>query len=375
MLESSAANRISSGPLRLLFIKLQIATLGSWLALGGLPAMAQSASTRLDRTNLLLYHGPSGNVRTAKTEADWEIRRSEILAAMQSVMGLLPGKEKRCPLEVSIQETNDCGSFIRQLLTYVSEPGSRVPAYLLIPKKALPGSVRLPAILSLHPTDNVHGFGVTIGIGAASQPAYGRELAERGYVVLAPAYPLLAKYQPDLKKLGYQSGTMKAIWDNIRGVDLLQSLPCVDRGRIAAIGHSLGGHNAIFTAVFEPRIKVIVSSCGFDSFLDYHQGDIAGWTSDRYMPKLSSFAPQDIPFDFHEMVGALAPRPFFVSAPKVDENFNWQSVEAVTAAASVIYRLKHAENHLRVEHPDCQHAFPEATRQRAYEFLDHALGR
>ena len=33
------------------------------------------------------------------------------------------------------------------------------------------------------------------------------ELAERGYVTLAPNYPLLAKYQPDLKALGWQSGT------------------------------------------------------------------------------------------------------------------------------------------------------------------------
>ena len=30
-------------------------------------------------------------------------------------------------------------------------------------------------------------------------------------MVLAPAYPLMAGYQPDLKALGYQSGTMKAI--------------------------------------------------------------------------------------------------------------------------------------------------------------------
>src|SRR5262249_14729750 len=155
----------------------------------------------------------------------------------------------------------------------------------------------------------------TIGLGAASQPAYGSELAERGYVVLAPSYPLLAGYQPDLKKLGYQSGTMKAIWDNIRGVDLLQSLPYVDGKRIGAIGHSLGGHNAIFTAVFEPRIKAIVSSCGFDSFLDYYRGNIAGWTSERYMPRLRNYALTDIPFDFHEMVGALAPRAFFINAP------------------------------------------------------------
>src|SRR5207237_6160302 len=99
--------------------------------------------------------------------------------------------------------------------------------------------------------------------------AYARDLAERGYVVLAPAYPLMANHQPNLKSLGYQSGTMKGIWDNKRGLDLLAGLPMVDKRRIGAIGHSLGGHNAIYTAVFDDRIRVVVSSCGFDSFVDY----------------------------------------------------------------------------------------------------------
>jgi len=34
---------------------------------------------------------------------------------------------------------------------------------------------------------------------------------------------------------------MRAIWDNVRAVDLLQSMGEVDGERIGAIGHSLGG--------------------------------------------------------------------------------------------------------------------------------------
>ena len=56
--------------------------------------------------------------------------------------------------------------------------------------------------------------------------------------------------------LGYASTTMKAIRDNRRAVDVLQSLPFVDGARLGCIGHSRGGHNAIFTAVFEPRLGV-----------------------------------------------------------------------------------------------------------------------
>ncbi len=128
-------------------------------------------------------------------------------------------------------------------------------------------------MLALHPTDMEYGHRVVAEQLRANYRAYGRDLAERGYVVLAPAYPIMAGYQPDLKALGYQSGTMKAIWDNIRGLDLLESLPFVRKGKLGAIGHSLGGHNAIYTAVFDPRIQVVVSSCGFDSYLDYYDGE------------------------------------------------------------------------------------------------------
>ena len=131
-------------------------------------------------------------------------------------MGKLPGKEKRCPLDVKIEEEKDCGKYVRRLITYVSEPGSRVPAYLLVPKDLLKGNRKSPAILCLHGTDNIVGHGTVVGLGKNANRNYASELAERGYVCLAPNYPLLAKYQPDVKKLGWESGTLKAIWDNIR---------------------------------------------------------------------------------------------------------------------------------------------------------------
>ena len=126
-------------------------------------------------------------------------------------MGHLPGKEKRCPLDLRIEQETDCGSYLRRSITYAAEPGSRVPAYLLIPKEALRARKKFPAVLALHPTDMEYGYRVVAEQLRANYRAYGRDLVERGYVVLAPAYPLMAQYQPDLKALGYQSGTMKAI--------------------------------------------------------------------------------------------------------------------------------------------------------------------
>jgi predicted dienelactone hydrolase len=240
---------------------------------------------------------------------------------------------------------------------------------LLIPKQALTGKGKFPGVLCPHPT------------GPVEDPTYARELAARGYVTITPNYPWLGKYKPDLKALGWESGTMRAIWDNMRGLDLLDSLPYIKHGKYGAIGHSLGGHNSIYTAVFDQRIQVIVSSCGFDSYLDYAGGNPKSWQPERgwcqtcYMPKLANYAGRlaEIPFDFHEMVGALAPRAVLINAPLKDVNFSWQSVDSVVAAAAQVYHLYGKPQNLCCEHPDCNHDFPEAMRQTAYRLLDAQL--
>jgi hypothetical protein len=335
---------------------------------------ALEVDARLSRTNLLICHNRKGQIMPVKTQSDWSRRRTEIVRGMEEIMGPFPGKEKRCALDLRIEEEVDCGSYLRRLITYASEPGGRVPAFLLIPKKAL--GKKFPAVLALHPTDMQYGNRVVVEPLRANYRAYGRDLAERGFVVLAPAYPLMASYQPDLAALGYRSGTMKAIWDNVRGLDLLDSLDFVRKGKYGAVGHSLGGHNAIFTAVFDERIKMVVSSCGFDSFQDYMNGNIKGWTSQRYMPRLAEYQSRlgEIPFDFHELIGALAPRRVLISAPLGDSNFKWRSVDEVVAAASQVYSLYGVKANLRVEHPDCGHDFPEEVRAMAYRALLEVKG-
>jgi len=343
-------------------------------------AWAQPQPARLDRHSLLLYReqngqNKTGRVRRVSSVREWLQRRAEILQGMQQVMGPLPGREKRCPLDLRVEEEVDRGSYVRRLISYAAEPGGRVPAYLLVPKALLGSGRNAPAVLCLHPTDDKIGHQVVVGLGGRANRQYAAELAERGYVALAPSYPQLANYQPDLKALGYQSGTMKAIWDNIRGLDLLETLPFVRKGAFGAIGHSLGGHNSVYTAVFEERIQVVVSSCGLDSYLDYKDGNIQGWTSSRYMPKLLEYEHRlsEIPFDFHEMVGALAPRVCFLSAPLNDDNFKWKSVDGVAAAARQVYQLYGKPKNLTVEHPDCGHDFPDAMRQLAYALFDRHL--
>lgn len=345
-------------------------------------ATAADPRRRLPRDQLLVYRGPDGKPVAVKSPEDWAKRRAEIVRGMETVMGKLPGDSKRCPLEMKTESEEDCGKFVRRFVTYASEPDCRVPAYLLIPKDVLQEKKKVPAILCLHGTDNVIGHGTIVGLGRRPNRGYAKELAERGYVTLAPNYPLLAKYQPDLKKLGWESGTLKAVWDNKRGLDLLESLPYVDGAKMGAIGHSLGGHNSVYTAVFDDRLQVVVSSCGLDSYLDYYGGDEKnwqpekGWCQTRYMRKLADYKGrlEDIPFDFHELIGALAPRHVLLIAPKKDSNFRADSVDRIVAAARPVFRLLGHADRLHVEHPDCEHDFPPEMRAAAYRLFDKVLG-
>ena len=230
-------------------------------------------------------------------------------------------------------------------------------------------------MLCLHQTVAI-GKDEPVGLGGNPDLHYAMELARRGYVAIAPDYPGFGEYKIDVYKLGYASATMKAIWNNLRAVDVLCGLDEVDADRIGVIGHSLGGHNAIFTALFEPRIRAVVSSCGFNAFPYYFKGNIAGWSHKGYMPRLRERYQLDlakVPFDFPELIGALAPRAFFTNSPLHDANFEVEGVRVAIDAARPVYQLLGVPDRLAAAYPDAQHTFPQAVREQAYAFLDRHL--
>jgi Glucuronyl esterase, fungi len=375
-----------------------------------------------DKANLLVYLDADGKAMPIKTPADWQKRRDHILANMQLVMGPLPDASKKVPLDLKVEGEETLDKVIRKKITFAVEKDDRVTAYLLIPKKlAHPKS---PAMLCLHQTTRI-GKGEPAGVGGLPNLRYALELAERGYVTLAPDYPNYGDYKFDPYANGYVSATMKGIWNHMRAVDLLQSLKEVDGERIGVIGHSLGGHNSLFVAAFEPRIKVVVTSCGFNSFAKYVNGDLRGWSHKGYMPRIASeygASASKMPFDFTEILGVLAPRAVFINAPLRDDNFEVSGVRDCVIAADPVYHLLdprgeplHGRNvesgidasathltsihrgmigamqggmnggksgptqrlapHDRLEatYPSAGHDFPPATRLQAYAFIDRHL--
>jgi acetyl esterase/lipase len=326
-----------------------------------------------DKAKLLVWRDAEGQEHPITKAEDWPKRREHILANMQLVMGPLPGKEKKVPLDVKVVEEVKTEKFVRRKITFAAEKDDRVAAYLF-----LPGGERgkRPAVLCLHPTHKELGKGVPAGLGPKADRHYAVHLAERGYVTLAPDYPGSGDSTCDPYKLGYASATMKGVWNHMRAVDVLVSLPEVDAERIGVIGHSLGGHNSLFVAAFDSRIKCVVSNCGFCSFPTYKKGDLKGWSHDGYMPRLRTvydLKPEKVPFDFPEVVAALAPRPFLASAPVRDDNFDAQGVKDCIRAAKPVYELLGAGDRLSANYPDCDHNFPEDVRKVAYEWLDRWL--
>ncbi len=364
--------------------------LASCFVTGSSPSDAQddvATAPEIRHSDLTVYRTVTGELKPIQSTDDWNKRRQQIIAGAETAMGKLPAMENLPPFDVQISEDVHIGDVRRLTMTIAVEESDRLPLDLYLPKSVADlvdvnklfdtdSTIRLAAIVALHPTG---AAGKRIVAGEAGRPGrqYAIELAQRGYVVIAPDYPSFGQYADyDFAGDDYVSGTMKGIFNHRRCIDFLSQLKFVDADRIGAIGHSLGGHNAIFLGVFDPRVKVVVSSCGWCPFHDYYGGDIKGWTSDRYMPRLRDdfdLDPDKVPFDFYELIAALAPRTFVSASPLHDANFDIVGVRKAIPAASFVYSLWDAPEELILLTPDSEHDFPTDIRRQTYEVMDRVL--
>lgn len=331
---------------------------------------------------LLTYIDKNGHHQQVRTKDDWAIKRAQILDSMQKVMGPLPPVDHQHAPQIEIKGSEKRKGYTRHEIRLLAAPGEWVPAYLYVPEQQ--GYIRkLPAMLVLHGTGD-KGKRIVDGESPKPNRAHAKELAEQGYVVIAPDYPGMGDLGDyDFNADRYQSGTMKALFSHIRCIDLLAARKDVDAERIGVLGHSLGGHNALFAAAFDKRLKVVVASCGWTKFDHYNIGEEASkryggrlgpWAQDRYMPLVRErYRLENIPFDFPEVIAAIAPRAFFSNSPLNDSNFDVQGVKKGVAEALQVYQFLGAENNLQVRYPDAGHDFPEDVRMEAYRYIDKIL--
>jgi pimeloyl-ACP methyl ester carboxylesterase len=319
------------------------------------------------------------------TSSNRHSERLRILNNMEKVMGKLPKRSKLLPFDILITDSIREENFTRYTLTFSVAEKERLPVYLYIPKQ-IGTPKKLPALLVLHGTHEL-GKGVVDGQGDKPNRAHARELAQRGYVVIAPDYPGFGDLKGhDFENDRYKSATMQGIFNHIRCIDLLQSRTDVDPDRIGVIGHSLGGHNAMFVSAFDDRIKVTVSSCGWTQFENYDIGEegskryggrLGPWAQTKYMPLIRSKYDLDvrkIPFNFSDVISAIAPRAFFSVSPLNDSNFDVEGVRKGISIAERTYNKFGASDMLQVRYPRAEHDFPVESRLEAYAYIDKLLG-
>ncbi|NLF85499.1 MAG: hypothetical protein GX571_05280 [Lentisphaerae bacterium] len=149
---------------------------------------------------------------------------------------------------------------------------------------------------------------------------------------------------------GETFGTLSAwTWGYHRCVDLLCELPFIDRNRIAVTGHSRGGKTTLLAGMTDPRIGLIndnASCAGGCPVYRYvgHGGEsltildsFPPWFSNDLRPYFGK--ENEIPFDQHCMLAAIAPRPLLLTYALDDRWSNPEGMVQSAWAAGEVYRF------------------------------------
>jgi dienelactone hydrolase len=346
------------------------------------------------KAELIEFLGPNG--KPIGNLAEWSARREEIMRRLNVFLGQPP--KSKPPLDAKILEETQGQDHVLRKLAYQTEPKEYVPAYLLIPKNL---KRRAPVILCPHQTTQA-GKKEPAGLAGNPQLQTALHLVKRGFITFTydalcfgerhdaasghygDAIPFYRKH-PRWSLMG------KMIWDLQRAIDYLVTLDFVDSSRIASIGHSHGGYTTLITMAFDDRVKTGVSNCGFDTFrID---GNTWRWSrATALMPLLGFYhsnpkinmdlyrgvpdsAVIDVPFEMHEMLALIAPRPLLLSTSDEDfvfPNGGWSTRRAL-ARIKPVYDLLGKSGNLSSYFFSGGHSFPASASDNAYDWLERQL--
>ena len=220
--------------------------------------------------------------------------------------------------------------------------GERVKGNLMYSKEAAEKGTELPVVIWLHPFNYSHGYNE--GYGVEGTTIYYR-LAQAGYAVLCYDQlgfgdrllegPVFDKAYPHWSRLG------RMVHDVRRAVDFVSDFkggPALNANKITLLGYSLGGMLAVHAAASDDRIASVATYSGFtpmrtDTESKATGGNTRWWKWHALLPKLGLFSGREskIPYDYHDLLNAISPRPVLVVAPSRDWHSDANEVqESVT---------------------------------------------
>jgi Dienelactone hydrolase family len=311
------------------------------------------------------------------TLAGWKTRRRELRTAWMKFLGPMPAR--RPPVKLTVLRTDKLKGLTRQLVQYESEPGVKVEGYLLRPtrdprdfRKSLGSGGKRPALVALHATtrDTIDQIA---GVKGNKSRQIGLQLARRGFVVFCPRcflWQSVTNYKDAVanfhKRHPKTLGMRKMLYDAMRGVDVLESLPYVDANRIGAVGHSLGAKETLYLAAFDERIKVAVASEGGIGFR------FTNWDAPWYLGK--GIHEPKFPRNHHELLALIAPRSFLIlSGEKGRGAADGERTWPYLVAAQKVYRLYGGPVRLGMYNHRAGHDIPPKAFSRLAEWLETYL--
>lgn len=306
--------------------------------------------------------------------------KASLRASFLEMIGGLPGRQGLPPARTTGRIEGD--GYVIEKLVFESFPGYHVPALLYRPESGGPAA---PGVLSPCGHSTVGKAGETYQILHAN-------LARRGYVVLTydpvgqgersqfwdasrkrSRFDLACGEHCVLGNPLYLLGTSLAryrIWDGIRALDHLASLPGVDASRIGCVGNSGGGTLTSYIAALDERVRVPVIGCYITTLPRRMANRIEQDPSADPEQDPHGFVSRGV--DHAGLLAMLAPRPTLICAARRDF-FPIEGTRETFAEARRLYRVAGAEDRIGLVEASAPHGLSRPLREATYAWFDRWL--
>lgn len=281
------------------------------------------------------------------TKQNWPQLQAEWRAELRTMLGLEPQPE-RTDLKVTVTGTIHHTGISIQRLHFQSRPGLYVSSNLYLPEGDAPKE-GWPAVLYVCGHAKVDSNGRLLG-NKTGYHHHGLWFARHGVACLIIDTVQLGELQGehhgtyklgrwDWVSRGYTPAGVEA-WNAIRGLDLLEAWPGIDRKRIGITGRSGGGAYSWYAAALDDRIRVAVPVAGITDLQNHVvDGCVEGHCDCMYMVNYFGW-------DYDKLAALIAPRPLLLANSDSDGIFPLDGVLRVHHSIANVYSKLDAKNNL-----------------------------